>query len=245
MNRSSPDPGVALAGARRGGLLSRIQPAAYARVLPFAAFVAILAMTPLIESTWPEVGLSGWLHAARGIAAGILLVCFWSHYTDLHRFARITLSQALFAAGAGAALYAAWVHLDAPWMMLSASQRFEPLNGDLGAYAIPVTALRMLGLIVIVPIAEELFWRSFLLRWLTRPAFTTVDPRTVSRYAMWSTAILFAVEHNMWLAGLLAGVLFNWLYVRTRSLLAPLIAHGVANACLGAHILVYGRWDLW
>jgi membrane protease YdiL (CAAX protease family) len=30
-------------------------------------------------------------------------------------------------------------------------------------------AVRLLGLVVLVPVAEELFWRGFLLRWIASP----------------------------------------------------------------------------
>ena len=35
-------------------------------------------------------------------------------------------------------------------------------------------AVRMLGLVVLVPLIEELFWRSFLIRWLIDPEFQKV-----------------------------------------------------------------------
>ena len=35
-------------------------------------------------------------------------------------------------------------------------------------------AVRFFGLVALVPLIEELFWRSFLIRWLVDPEFTKV-----------------------------------------------------------------------
>ena len=68
-----------------------------------------------------------------------------------------------------------------------------------------LVGLRLIGLVVVVPVMEELFWRSFLMRWLTNSMFLSIEPRQVSRSAFVITAVLFALAHDLWLAGLLAG----------------------------------------
>lgn len=104
-----------------------------------------------------------------------------------------------------------------------------------------LTGARLVGLIVVVPIMEELFRRSFLMRWLTNHDFLNVDPRSTRRFAFCATAGLFALEHHLWLAGLIAGVVFNALYIRIRTLWAPITAHAVATTALSIYIVTYGR----
>lgn len=104
-----------------------------------------------------------------------------------------------------------------------------------------LTGARLVGLIVVVPIMEELFRRSFLMRWLTNHDVLNVDPRSTRRFAFCATAGLFALEHHLWLAGLIAGVVFNALYIRIRTLWAPITAHAVATTALSIYIVTYGR----
>ena len=59
------------------------------------------------------------------------------------------------------------------------------------------------------------------------------------------TSALFAVEHDRWLVGLMAGVAYNLLFYRTKSLYACMVAHGVTNLALGIYVLRTGQWTFW
>ena len=59
------------------------------------------------------------------------------------------------------------------------------------------------------------------------------------------TAVLFGFEHNLWLAGIVAGVAYALLYMRTGQLWAPILAHAVTNGLLGVWILVTSNWTYW
>jgi CAAX prenyl protease-like protein len=109
-----------------------------------------------------------------------------------------------------------------------------------------VLTLRTLRAAVFVPIAEELFWRGWLMRWLISPEFKEVPLGAWSARAFWIVAVLFAAEHGpFWDVGLAAGVLYNWWMVRTKSLGDLILAHGVTNACLSAYVVLAGRWEYW
>jgi membrane protease YdiL (CAAX protease family) len=45
--------------------------------------------------------------------------------------------------------------------------------------------------------------------------------------------------------GLVAGVIYNWWMVRTRSLGDLILAHGITNACLSAYVVFAGHWEYW
>jgi len=107
-------------------------------------------------------------------------------------------------------------------------------------------ALRSLRAIVLVPIAEELFWRGWLMRWLIDPDFWKVHLGAYSALSFWVTAVLFASEHGpYWEVGLIAGILYNWWMLRTRSLGDCILAHAVTNAILSASVLIFGWWQYW
>jgi CAAX prenyl protease-like protein len=64
--------------------------------------------------------------------------------------------------------------------------------------------------------------------------------------AFWATAVLFATEHGpYWEVGLLAGVIYNWWMVQTRSLMDCMIAHAITNACLAIYVVAFGHWEYW
>ncbi len=106
--------------------------------------------------------------------------------------------------------------------------------------------LRAFRAVAIVPLVEELFWRSWLMRWIVAPDFLSVPPGTWSASAFWVVAVLFASEHgSFWDVGLVAGVLYNWWMIRTKSLADVTVAHAVTNACLSAYVVSAGRWEYW
>jgi CAAX prenyl protease-like protein len=105
---------------------------------------------------------------------------------------------------------------------------------------------RSLRAVVIVPIAEELFWRGWLMRWLIDPKFESVPLGTWAPAAFWITAALFAAEHAArWDVGLMAGIFYNWWIIRTRSLGDVIFAHAITNGLLCAYIIAYGKWEFW
>jgi len=107
-------------------------------------------------------------------------------------------------------------------------------------------SLRTLRSAFFVPIAEELFWRAWLMRWIVSPQFAEVPLGAWSARAFWIVAALFAVEHGpLWDVGLAAGILYNWWMVRTKSLGDLILVHGVTNACLSAYVVIAGRWEYW
>lgn len=109
-----------------------------------------------------------------------------------------------------------------------------------------VLVFRFLRASVIVPIIEELFWRGWLMRWLIQPKFEDVPLGQFESRAFWITAVLFAAEHGpYWEVGLLAGIAYNWLMVRTRSLGDCILAHAVTNAVLSGWVIATGQWQYW
>ena len=106
--------------------------------------------------------------------------------------------------------------------------------------------LRFTTAAVLVPILEELFWRGWLMRWLINTQFRKIPLGAYTATSFWTTALLFASEHGpFWEVGLLAGILYNWWLIRTKSLADCILAHAVTNAILSAYILSTGQWQYW
>ncbi len=201
-----------------------------ARAAPFAAFILFLA-------AFPDSPL------VRGLAAALLLAIFWRQYGEF----RVPLGRghALIAIIVGALVFVAWIALDVEWARFGDERvGYAPLAAG-GAIDWPRAAARFVVLAAIVPVMEELFWRSFLMRWIDARDFRSLDARRVSRVAFVLAAALFALEHSLWLAGLIAGLAYAGLYITTNNLRAPVLAHAVTNAILGLWIVATGSWHLW
>jgi hypothetical protein len=102
-----------------------------------------------------------------------------------------------------------------------------------------------MGAAIVVPLMEELFWRSYVMRWFDKSDFLSVSPERVSGYAYLGSACLFALEHHLWLAGLIAGLVYGELYKTYKNLWVPIVAHAVTNALLGIWVLSTQHWSYW
>ena len=98
----------------------------------------------------------------------------------------------------------------------------------------------------VVPIAEELFWRAWLMRWFINHDFQRVPLGTYVPMAFWLTAVLFGTEHGpYWDVGLVTGVLYNAWMIRSKSLGDCVLMHAVTNLLLSLYVIKYGQWQYW
>jgi len=228
--------------------MSALSPAAHrvspalARIAPFAIFIALLAIEPLAASQW---GDPRWFTVLRPLLVACVLAVFWRHYEELHRL-RMAPRHLVLAIGLGIAVFAAWIVFDRGWAVTrELKDGFNPVD-DEGRIDIVLVSLRLVGFSLVVPIMEELFWRSFLLRWIEGPRnFLAVDPRKAGFAAFAMTSALFASEHSLWFAGLIAGISYNLCFMRSRNLSAAVLSHAVTNTTLGVWILANHNWLLW
>ena len=109
----------------------------------------------------------------------------------------------------------------------------------------PLALLRLAGSAFVISVAEEFFWRGFLYRWIQNIDFLKVDPGKLAWPAFLGTAVVFGAEHTEWLAGVLCGLAYGALYVRTRDIWAVSIAHIATNLLLGLYVLATGAYQFW
>ena len=231
-------PGLA---AARGGapMLSR---AAWARILPFLTYMAFIAVAELLGRLGWSAAELRWLYGVKIGAVVLVLAFFWRQYAELNTF-RLPAPALLLALAAGVLVLVLWLSLGAGWMTIGAAAGFDPTTA--GRIDWPLVAVRIAGAALVVPVMEELFWRSFLLRWLDTPAFESVDPAQVSFKSALMTSVLFGFEHNLWLAGIVAGAAYCALYMRHRTIWSPILAHAVTNGLLGVWVVTTGSWSYW
>ncbi len=219
--------------------------AAWLRLLPFVAFMALLALRGMAPSDRGWGFDARWLYAANLVLVGGLLAHWWREYGELARQNRPDLAEALLAVGVGLGVFVLWIHLDAPWMQIGQpTAAFVPLGAD-GELLWPLIVVRWLGATLLVPVMEELFWRSFLMRWVQSPQFEAVDPRRTGFKAVLLSTFVFMLAHPLWLAAVVAGLAYALLYRGTGRLWTAVIAHAVTNGALGLWVVASGQWQFW
>jgi CAAX prenyl protease-like protein len=222
------------------------------RILPFALFMAFIALASLIR--WlaglvpsSETATSPtllWLYPLRTAVVLGALLYLRPAYQELRDTLCSNMREALLVSVVGILVYVAWVRMDWSWAMQGQPAGYDPFQAGMGV-GIVLAAIRIFGAVVVVPVMEELFWRSFLMRYIVTPTFTTVRLGTFTPLSFGVTVVLFGLEHHLWLAGMLAGVAYNLILYKTRRLWPCILAHAITNLLLGIHVLLTGAWHWW
>jgi CAAX prenyl protease-like protein len=215
----------------------------FLRTIPFGLYIGFLVLDPLLQDALPPAFDERWLYGLRVGLVLVALMVLWRHYSELGRASSVSWREWALATGVGVAVFIAWINLDVKPMAFGSGEGFDPRIG--GRVSLSLAVVRLAGAALVVPVMEELFWRSFLLRWLQNPTFLSVPPGTVGLRALLISSVLFATEHTLWFAGLLAGLAYGWLYKRSGNLWVPVVAHAVTNGVLGAYVLATGAWTFW
>ena len=226
-------------------MIANLSRAAWLRVIPFAVFMALLAL----RGALPADGSAGidprWVYGLTVAVVGALLALWWREYGELATQVWPTARETLLAVAVGLVVFALWISLDAPWMRVGeATAAFVPLDAQ-GQPMWSLIAVRWVGAALLVPVMEELFWRSFLMRWLDGGSFESVAPQSVSLRAVVLSTFVFTLAHTLWLGAVVAGLAYAWLYRRTGKLWVPVIAHAVTNGALGVWVVMTGNWTFW
>jgi uncharacterized protein len=138
------------------------------------------------------------------------------------------------------------VRLD--WLIASGVRSaYNPLVelADHPAWAGGFLLIRFCGLVLVVPLIEEFFYRGFLMRYPVQNDWWNVPLGKTNRLGVALAILLPMAMHPAEL--LAAAVWFSmiaWLYVKTRSIWDCVAAHAVTNLVLGIYVLSTGHWEL-
>ena len=206
-------------------------------IAPFATWMVLMTVLPATVGGY----------AVRTAATAAMLVAAWRQgrkTLDLRRetslssrvsrplashVSRLT-SFLLPGLLVGLAVFAIWIlpeQFDIPFY-----RRFC-IIGEGGTQAVAeasavMIAVRLIGSAFVISVAEELFFRKWLIGFA----------------GFWPMVALFAVEHDRWLVAAICGVAYGWLYLR-RGLGAACVAHATTNLVLGLWVLKTGQWQFW
>jgi CAAX protease family protein len=221
-----------------------------ARVAPFVIFV-------LLTAAQGKFGAASayWFYLAKTLAGAWLIF----EVRPLVPEMRWAFSWEAVAVGVGVLVM--WISLDPYYPMANelfakiglgsaAKPVLENANPNLvfGAHS-PVAlfflAVHVLGMTLVVPPLEEIFYRSFLYRFIARPDFLSVPLNRFLPVPFFVTALVFGFEHNQWLAGIFCGMAYQWLVLRKNRLGDAMTAHAITNFLLGVWVVWRGAWQFW
>jgi len=211
------------------------------RIAPFLYYVIVLAISSWLDPKAIDVR---WVYGLRVGGAALLLFFFRHQYTELAKTVNIRLSSWLMAIMVGLGVFLLWISLDQSWMLLGKAATFNPYMAR-GTINYSLLAMRLFGSVLVVPVMEELFFRSYLMRWIDCKSFLQLSPGMVSLRAAFITSMLFASAHMHWFAALLAGMAYAMLYRKTQTIWMPIFAHAITNALLSIWVIAGGHWSWW
>ena len=192
-------------------------------IAPYATWMVLMAALPATATAY----------AVRTAVVALLLLCaccFKGPRSSFLTSGRESASPLLGGILVGLAVFVIWIlpeQFDWAWY------RKWCIIGEGGTQAVAeagaaMIAVRLVGSAFVISVAEELFFRKWLIGFA----------------GFWWTVALFAIEHDRWLVGAIAGVAYGLLCLR-KGLGAAIVAHVTTNLALGLWVLKTGQWQFW
>ncbi|MGA3268866.1 MAG: CAAX prenyl protease-related protein [Verrucomicrobiota bacterium] len=223
------DPPAAAPSWRSGPVLARVAP-----------FFVFLALT-FCQGQFGPASIY-WFYLAKTVVGAWLV---WEMYPFVSEM-RWALSWEAIAVGI--AVFVMWVGIDPLYPQMKPSGSAWNPQGHFGQgspLALILVVTRLVGVTVVVPPLEEVFYRSFLYRYLVKADFQSVPLNRFAPVPFLATALFFGFEHYQWLAGILCGAAYQWLVWRKNRLGDAMTAHGITNLLLGLWVLWKHAWQFW
>jgi CAAX prenyl protease-like protein len=259
-------------GSGAGGLRRFRDDRTLAYVAPLVVFMVVGGGLALLTDALPAVFRDHeflpwwrrhpehWIYPVQTLVTGGCLLFWWRNYELRWSTGAVLCGALTGVVGIGIWLLPTQLHEwwgltgePAGWRrwlgILPRREGFDPgvLSGPAGWWT--ATVARFLRAVVVVSLAEELLWRGFLMRFILRPDgdYWQVPFGTPSWRSYLVVTALVVVVHSPadYAAALVWGTLVYAVAVRTRSLLACVVMHGVANLIMGCYALAFGKYGLW
>jgi CAAX prenyl protease-like protein len=224
---------------------------AYYRYIPFAVFMGFIGLDELIRFLAAqglfalEVSALYYLYPVKALTVGFLLYKYKDRYNELIVRDLANIPFTLLSCAVGLLVFILWINMDWVYGAAAVPQGFNPGLLPGRNTRIFLTLFRIAGAVLVVPLMEELFWRSYLIRYIIDKNFDTIKIGTFTWASFLFTVVLFGLEHNYIYAGIMAGVFYNLLLYKTRSLAQCILSHAVTNLALALYVVVTGKWQFW
>lgn len=208
-----------------------------ARVVPFAVFVGLTFLQG-------RFGASSmfWIYALK-TAIGA-----WFVWMIRPLIPEMKWKLSWIGVATGICIFVVWVGIDPWYPKIGAGigdEVWNPHRHFSSTVAWSFIVVRIAGSTFVVPPLEEVFFRSFLYRYIANPDFQSVALGQFRWTPFLVTSAAFALEHSQWLAGLLCGFAYQGLVCRTGRIGDAITAHAVTNFLLGLWVVWRDAWSFW
>ncbi|HMP84060.1 MAG TPA: CAAX prenyl protease-related protein [Verrucomicrobiota bacterium] len=209
----------------------------YARVMPFVVFCIITTLGGFMGEDWKF-----WLYALKVLVGAWLIWEMRSFVTEMRwafSWEAVVVGVVIFVAWVGMDPFYPKNHIlmqDTPESIWNPFARFG--ENSLVAWALIV--IRIFGMTIIVPPLEEVFYRSFVYRYVIKYDFMKVPLRCFDGVSFVLVSVLFGAMHFQWLPGILCGMAYQWLVIRKGRLGDAMTAHAITNFLLGCYVVWKG-----
>ena len=203
-------------------------------LFPFGLFAVLTYAGALLHLPMPAI------YPLKTFLVAVSLVWLWKYYGS-----EIRAQWDFLAVLAGGAVFFVWVGLEGWYPPLGGAAVSSASEFSYQDAGIIFIAIRMIGAVLIVPVMEEIFWRSFAMRFLIDSRFKSIELGKYTWFSFLVVAVAFGLEHQRWLPGIIAGMVYAGVLYRTKNLFSPILAHAVTNLLLGIYVLQSGRFGFW
>lgn len=202
-------------------------------------FLVILA-TGMIAGALQPAGFDR-LYPLKVITGGL---AFW-WYRGVYR--QLDWGWSWAAVAGGGLVSGLWIAIS----LLSAGPHTSNLPEELAAlppaWRATWISFRVLGYVIVAPLAEELAFRGYLMRRIGSVDFEEAAYDRCSWLAVLGSSALFGLMHGLalWLPGTLAGLIYALIARRRGRLCDAVFAHATTNSLIAAVVWLTGAWWLW
>lgn len=202
--------------------------------LPFVVFILLT----FVQSKGPWVWFAPVVYALKTVVTAALLWHFRRYYIEL------SCKFHWSAIVSGLVVIWVWIASDDLYKHMG-SGGFDPTVISNDGLRMAAVFFRLAGAVLVVPIMEELFYRSWMARWIIKPDFMSVPVGTFTWPSLLVTTTIFTLGHHHWLPAIFAGLVFHAHVLWSKRLNEAVVSHAVANLALGIYVLKTQRWDFW
>jgi CAAX prenyl protease-like protein len=210
--------------------------------LPYVAPMVLFLGLTYAEGGLPHLYVP--LYIAKVVVVLAAMVFFRSVWKEITFDSKWILPSVII----GIALCAMWIGIEKSFDYRHLGERsaFNPFSEiDNPGMRAAFFAFRFFGLVLLVPVMEEIFWRSFLLRFITKPDFQSLNVGEFSNNALLIGAALFGLAHPEWLPAVIFALAISLWLRYTKSLFAAIAVHVVTNLALGIYVVTQRDWYFW
>jgi exosortase E/protease (VPEID-CTERM system) len=203
-----------------------------ALVIPFLVTLAVTLISSSFSTEFQ------WLYPVRVIFTGLAIFLLWKHFNIK------VLAPPLFSILAGIFVFLLWIAMVSP--SIEGDRKFgENLFNAPDYWSTGWIIMRLLGSVIIIPIAEELAFRGYLFSFFPSDRVNKGTTKEIQWVPMVLTSVLFGALHSFWVAGTIAGCVYYLVKLRSGHIWNAIVAHMTTNLLLSSYVLISGHWSYW